>query len=168
MTITITISGNMEYCDENCPEKVIPADLECQCVIGTDTPDPDCHCCAGTGIDPIMTNAPGDYPHEMNVSNANFKLIWNCLGFEANGDSQNALNAMVLDANSSTGEMYGHELFKAIEAVNPDLFVRSARYGPDFNSFEFGIDAERVSWYLTRLKEIASEAMRREEKVVWH
>jgi hypothetical protein len=162
MSITITINNNETYVDENCPELRIQRDLECQCVMDG-KPYHKCPNCEGTGVDPIMSQFPYDYPYEMNVANSNFSTIWSALGLE----------------KPACGEIHPTVLLKSLESVHPALMERADRSrsrqlagSPESQDkgcawFEFGVDAERVKMYIGKLTEIATEAAKREELVVW-
>ena len=113
--------------------------------------------CHGSGIDPYIEKY--QYPFEMNVANKNFGLIWNSLGLDK-------------DANS----IHPLQLLSALASVRPELMERKDRnytkVGPNgqpigARSFEFGVDAERVQYYIDKLNEIGEEAARREELIIW-
>jgi len=104
--------------------------------------------------------------YNMNVANANFHTIWSALGFDTpeNGDY--------------CGKMHPLKMLTALKSVSPDLMTRShIGENPlkdifiDANMpnliYWGGVDKERAKRYIERLTEIANEALRREEMIVW-
>lgn len=149
MTTTITIENNMSYVDKNCPERIVPDDATCQCLDG-DTPYSECHVCNGTGVDPLLNNSPGNYPFELNVCNSNFQLL---------------MSALAIDVKLE-GKIYPIKILKALRTLNSELLVSSDTNTGNFISF--GVDKLRADYYIKKLSEIADEAARREELIVWH
>jgi hypothetical protein len=102
--------------------------------------------------------------YNLNVANANFHTIWCALGFDlpSNGDY--------------CGTMHPMKMLKALKSVSPDLMTRShVGENPlkdifincEQQVYWGGVDLERAKRYIERLTEIANEALRREEMIVW-
>jgi len=97
--------------------------------------------------------------YNMNVANANFLTIWSALGFEVIYE----------------GEMHPLCLLKALNRVPPELVTRDGIgenplkdiFAGCKNVYWGGIDLDRAKRYIERLTEIANEALRREEMIVW-
>ena len=89
------------------------------------------------------------YPFEMNVSNSNHSMIWNALGLEWD----------------YSGSIHPVKLLKSLDSIHPDFMVRETR--SEGNHHFIGVDLDRVNSYLTRLREIALEAAKREEEIYW-
>lgn len=165
MTVTITIMCNSEYIDKYRPELVKVVPEHCQCFDPSLGPDPDCPMCGGTGVDPIIGPESKWYPFEMNIASANFITLWSALGLE-------------VDKEDPCGHCDGRQIIDALERVMPELMVRTNhvevthKVTPDgsaehINTFTFGIDLIKAQRYIKDLREIAEEAIKREEPVYW-
>ncbi len=146
MSITITISGNREYCRAN--GLVGETRYDCQ-TCEFDGRKDDCRECAGKGY-----VAFEDLPFEMNITNSNFRTLWHALGLDFDWD----------------GAIDGPTLVAAISQMGPDMLTKpSYTEGGETSAriVHFGTDIERATRYLTNLLKIANEAARREEKVIW-
>lgn len=99
----------------------------------------------------------------LNVANANFHTLWNALGFD------------LLDNGDYCGKMHPLHMLKALARVNPELITRDGIgenplkdvFKECKNVYWGGIDLDRAKFYIQRLTEIANEALRREEMIVW-
>ena len=111
---------------------------------GPECRNPRCPDCHGKGVTVLKSSK-----WEMNVANGNASLILSSLGFP--WDDCGTLNA--------------NALLKAIDSCSADRMVR-AEY-TEGNLISCGVDHSRATHYLTRLREIAVEAARREELVCW-
>lgn len=140
MSVTIAPTNNLEFCESNNLVKVETED--CLCVGGPENKQ--CHYCGGTKIWESKI-----YPFEMNVANGNFSTIWAALGLEFD----------------YCGEIDATILSNAIKCTEIDL-IRRANY-VDGNYYCFGIDTKRANYYLDTLKNICSEAIRRNTSVSW-
>lgn len=148
MSVTIRIAHDKD--------QSIVQEFECNCVWNC-PPNPDCPECKGTGK-VVFRNSRW----EVNLCNANFAAIFAALGLP----------------HEEYGEIDGRALLRAIESYFPGLAVReSRRYrsgelmggeeGTGALHIEMGLDEEAVRIRLDKIREIAEEAARREEKVVW-
>jgi hypothetical protein len=140
MSVTITISDNRAYCQAH--GMIERETFDCQCV---DFPEiTDCQGCQGTGKVTFEHS-----PFDMNLANTNFAAVWSALG---------------LDAEYS-GEIDGRTLLARLATITADAFIRDpVRYG---NMISSGVILEQAERYASSLTSIATEAARREEKVVW-
>jgi hypothetical protein len=88
---------------------------------------------------------------ELQMANGNFSTVMNALGLEMSDDWCGSWDARTVLA--------------ALDRFNPELAVRAERQNN--NVIHCGIDQEYVIRRATLLREIAMEAARREELVVW-
>lgn len=101
--------------------------------------------------------------YNLNVANANFYTLWSALGFET------------LDNGDYCGKMHPMHMLKALARVNPELITRDGIGENPLkdifiqckNVYWGGIDLERANRYIQKLTEIAKEALRREEMIIW-
>lgn len=144
MSVTISIRGNQSYCRKNGldREEAVP----CGCGPATDCPD-----CGGTGRITFLT-----FPFELNLTNANFAAVWNALGIAQ--DWAGSLDGRALAARLATAD--ADQI-----AASRTPRVSETPDGP--RMVEFGIRPIQAACYLDSLAEIAAEAERREEPVVW-
>ena len=148
MSVTFTISGNAEYCRAH--GLAGTRTYTCQCV---DFPEEGrtCRDCGGTG-----TVSFEDLPFEVNMANGNARNILAALGIT--GDLW--------------GSMDGRQLLRAIDGCDPAWAERAHEEsgGPGTGQcrvINCGLSAADVAERLAILREIAAEAARREEPVVW-
>jgi hypothetical protein len=151
MSVTITISGNREFCEANNLGSF--TEYDCQRCEWAGKVDPECPECK-----PYGGNGKVRFKHlpfEMNVANGNFHMLWNALGLEP----------------EYCGGMDGRKIQATLRTFDSRLLVRETRDVPATESsvrvIFCGVDADRAASYVSRLSEIADEAARREEQVVW-
>jgi len=138
MSITITIDNNRPYCLDRDLQTYTTFDCDCE------GENPDCPYCKGTGRESFE-----QLPFELNLANANFRTLANALGLD----------------DDDYGETDGRVLLKALQRTPTELVLRETVESG--NSYFAGIQGEQASRYFTALTEIANEAIRREEKVIW-
>lgn len=144
MSVTFFIDNNETYVDSNCPEHIRETVYDCQCAEFNPEPNPDCRECAGTGKVTFR-----NYPFELNLSNTNFCTLMNALGFDFD----------------CFGEIDPRRMLKALNRIPSGLVCREA--SQEGNHLYAGICPEQADRYFRTLTEIASEAERREEKILW-
>jgi hypothetical protein len=84
----------------------------------------------------------------LNLANANFSTLWAALGLDEEG-----------------GYISGIGLLSVLRSYRPGSVCRATRV--DGNMIDCGIDQDRGIHYIDKLREIAMEAARLEEKVCW-
>lgn len=142
MSVTITISGNRKFCQDN--NLVGKLEYNCQ-TCEFDGNKPTCRECGGSGKVCFE-----DLPFEMNVTNGNFNRLWEILGitFSYSG-TVNALTLLNKLANTSASKMVSTWWCEETEleyyATTPD----------------------QAQSYFDRLAQIAAEAMKRNQVIVW-
>jgi hypothetical protein len=149
MSITFTIAGNhehtvaagtMEYDEYDCQ----------RCEFDGKNPEcPECKPYGGNGKVRFER-----LPFEMNVANGNARTLWASLG-------------LTFDYS---GQIDGRTLVAAIDSSDPALLVRATtEEGGNGRArvINCGIDPDRAERYRTTLRQIAEEAARREQPVVW-
>jgi hypothetical protein len=137
MTTTIHIRNDK---DESIVEK-----SECNCLFTHGgVPHATCSACNGTGI---VTFSSSQW--ELNMSNRNFSSLWHALGYEFD----------------YSGEIHPFKLYNDLQTLQPQLVTRSPF--SSHNIYEYGLDAERVQFYIDKLLSICQEAMKREENLCW-
>lgn len=151
MSTTITIENNLAYCRAH--NLAVERPSYCQCCYPTgDNPEPGCPGCNGTGIDCPIPFV--DLPFEMNLANGNFNTLWSALGFTP----------------SQGGSMDARQILRVLASMDTELLLRAedtATGKKGCQVYYGGICEEQAESYLSRLKEIAEEAAKREELVVW-
>ncbi len=140
MGVTISPANNLAFCEER--KLVVIQKEDCLC---EENHRKNCHYCNGTGF---FTEKI--YPYELNVSNSNFSTLWGALG---------------LDKQDWCGTISAQELLGALARVDESLILR-ANY-VDGNFYSFGIDNERVAYYLNKLREILVQCLARNVDVFW-
>lgn len=146
MPVTFTIKGNCEFCDAHGLTR--KDEVECLCLQGTADPYPKCGWCKGTGVDVITS-----YPYELNMANGNAATFCSALGVEP-----------------MYSEVEPQRLLDLLACLDPDLAVRGATAGVGDRGcrwFDMGLDPAQIVRYVGRLREIAREASRRGQPVVW-
>jgi len=98
---------------------------------------------------------------DLNISNVNFSTLWSALGFSIQVDIIEGVSCANL-----YGEVHPMALHKKLESLNPNL-VERAKKESGANSIDFGIDDQRVQYYIRKLREIVAVAMKKEENIVW-
>lgn len=88
-------------------------------------------------------------PYEMNLANGNFSTVFSALGLDVD----------------YCGHLDGRVLRDALRKTPLELLFRATVV--DGNVTYCGIGQEQAAGYFTGLLEIAEEAVRREENVVW-
>lgn len=88
---------------------------------------------------------------QLNMANGNFSTLMSALGVKLSNDLCGSADARLLLA--------------ALDRFNPELGVRAERV--DRHMVHCGIDLDYVMRRTTKLREIAMEAARREERIVW-
>lgn len=149
MSISFFIDNGGDYVDANCPHLIEKDAVECICVYDDDQPQPDCHFCKGSG-----TTIFERYPFELDLSNSNASTLLSALGL----------------AFDYCGDIDGRTLLAAIDRTPVSLIQRQTTEGTGANGCQWincGIREEQATRYLTILREIAEEAVRREERVCW-
>lgn len=114
-----------------------------------------CYQCDACMQDPKTCTQPSVFKSSrwaMNVAQDKAALIINALG-------------LTKGEPTPVGSINPNALLKAIERTPIDLLVRPT--GVNNNIIHCGIDYDRAADYLTKLREIAREAARREDEVVW-
>lgn len=148
MSVTIQIDGNRDYCDRAGLTKI--EQVECYCGDCDQGFEPHCDSCGGTGK---MLSAT--YPYELNIANSNWAALVAELGIANPG-------------RCYEGECWGHRLKVAVKHVEPDALTKTGQFDVLDALFEAGRSRQQVERYLQALEMIAQEAMRREERVIWH
>lgn len=138
MSVTITIVHNRQHAIDT--GSMLYEEFDCQCEGGHG-----CSECGGTGKVRFER-----LRFEMNVANGNFDTLWSALG---------------LDLADRCGSMDGRVLQAAVRCADEALIVREGTR--EQNYIDCGIGQGQAASYLARLMEIAVEAERREELVVW-
>ena len=152
MSVTIFPAGNGEFCEAN--NLVAYNEYECQCVDFLEhfpADGPKCRACGGSG----KIQFPY-HPFEMNLANGNFRTFWSSLGLD-------------------TGEYLGggihpQEVLNALNSYDPALGIRAEQRSTGAGGcrvINCGVDLDRVNDYVTGLREIAEEALRRGVDIVW-
>lgn len=149
MSVTITIANNHEHCTQNNLVEKQPQECVCFYPDTYERPQASCHYCGGTGkyLEEFL-------PFEMNISSDNFRTLWSSLG---------------LDVGDWSGSIDGRTVLRALQCGS-ELCERADRQGGGDGKarwIDLGITAEQAQRYYTRLKEIADEASRREEQIIW-
>lgn len=140
MTMCVTVSHNLQYCDEHNLIRVMQD--SCQCV---DFPEmTDCYVCEGTKV--ISWK---ELPFEINIADGNFHMLWNSLGLDPKGKP-----------------IDGRILLDALKIYDPDLGIRATE--EDGNFIHCGTTPAQIARYMETLTEIANEAIRREQPVIWY
>jgi hypothetical protein len=146
MSVTITISNNEEYCRQN--NLISQRCYDCQrCEF--DGHNENCSECGGKG-----KVCFDELPFEMNTSNSNFSTLWHSLGLDF--DYSGAIDARIV--------------LRALTSSDPALLLRETTEETGDKGcrlFSFGIHEEQADRYRTTLQQIATEAMKREEQIVW-
>ncbi len=147
MSVTITIENNRDHARE--AELVELEIYECQCLDLGDDPAVDCPACRGAGVCSVE-----HLPFELNLANGNFVTFFSALGLAAD----------------HAGELDGRVVAEALASFAPELAIRGATDekvddGP--RVITAGTTERQVDRYVVELAAIASEAERREERVVW-
>ncbi|MCR9292026.1 MAG: hypothetical protein NXI32_04855 [bacterium] len=155
MSVSITIRNNSKFCDKH---GLTHVDQEqCLCTQGGEA-EPSCAYCRGSGVETVRS-----YPFELNVSNVNFVALWRALG-------------LVVVENDLCGSLDARTIMAAMERSDMSTMQRPYIYQTGINENgekvhaehrDYGIDADRVQSYRTRLAAICQEAERREEEIVW-
>jgi hypothetical protein len=94
---------------------------------------------------------------EVNMANGNFVTLMSALGINPGNEN-------------GCGAIDGRTLLDAINRFRPELAVRSTTEEHTEGGALFincGIDSDYVTRRITKLREIATEAARREEMIVW-
>lgn len=96
----------------------------------------------------------------LNMTTASFRIVWSALGFTLATDGDDH------------GTMHPLKLVNALKNLRPELLICGGNIMDDVlglggTQVHFGIHKERAERYITRLTEIANEALRREENIVW-
>lgn len=125
-------------------DESVVEELECA-YEGPECRNPKCPDCRGKGVTVLKSSK-----WEMNVAGGNASMILSSLGFPC---------------DDCCGTINANALLKAIDSCSADRMVR-AEY-TEGNFISCGVDHRRATRYLTRLREIAVEAARREELVCW-
>lgn len=145
MSITIFPVGNFEFCETNNLVDIIKED--CLCVSDTRN---NCHYCNGSG-----EYSTEIYPCEMNISNGNFKTLWNALGLDFD----------------YCGEICPKKILDSLRILDENLLLRAnfvlSNDSGDANFISFGIDKEQALRYTKRLREIAMHAISRGVNICW-
>ena len=109
---------------------------------------PACPSCQGKGETKYEV-----LPYELNLANVNFAHLWNTLGLTTDEDGGSCDGRVILRklAGAPLPVRQGYHKIgdQGAESIDP------------------GIDTERAERYYYVLKEIAEEATRREELVIW-
>lgn len=152
MSVTITIANNNDH--TRAAGTMTYTEYDCQrCEF--DGANPNCVECAPYGGKGKVRFE--NLPFEMNVANGNFSLLWNAL-------------ALPFDWS---GSIDARRILAVVPATDTALLMRDTREeggsaeGGGCRVIHVGIDQERADSYLTRLRAIAEEAAKREERVVW-
>ena len=146
MSVTITIQGNHEHCEEN--GLIKKQAYECDCTYLAEDPHPECRLCGGTGQ--ILFNT---YPFEMNLANGNFYHLWEVLGLNP-------------DPECLCGEIDPLEIKIAIEQMNPFSLMREDNQIAE-NITICGVTTEQAARYCDNLWKMVLEAIEREKTIVW-
>ncbi len=117
---------------------------DCQCAWDGSAPRSDCLDCHGKG-EVVFTSSRW----QINMANGNFHTIFSALGL----------------STECCGDIDPRTLAKAIKAYIPGLAVRATVQ--EGNMISCGLDDDQVSRRLDVLLEIAEEAARREERIIW-
>lgn len=146
MSITITINDNHNYCQEH--DLGQTETYECQCV---DLGEMDrCPICSGSGTETFT-----HYPYDMNIANGNFSMLWNALGLEFDW----------------CGNIDGRQILDILKTFDNALLCRQTNIERKENGpviVACGVDVEGATRYISRLREIAEEAVRREQPICWY
>lgn len=145
MSVTIFPVGNFEFCETNNLVEITREDCLCD-----ETNKSSCRYCHGKGYWEEKI-----YPCEMNISNGNFKTLWNALGLE----------------HDYCGEICPKKILEVLKTFDDNLLLRanyvSSNDDGDCNFVSFGIDKDRAMSYTSRLKHIAIHAISRGVLVNW-
>lgn len=141
MGVTITIAANDKFCRDNGLTTVEKEECFCD--------GKGCEFCEMKGFYEMESR-----PFEMNVTCANFATLWNSLGLQFDGE------------NDWCGEIAPHAVLSVLRTMDPALLLKETRV--EGNMTSFGTGEERAARYLNGLREIANEAERREENIVWY
>jgi hypothetical protein len=138
MSITITIANDND--------QSIERSHPCSCTDFSRNGKPvtTCGMCKGTGIETYKLSK-----YELTLSSANFVTLWNALSF-CGGDY---------------GDMNPNKILAAIQGFRPELAIRATERISNF--YNCGIDIDYVKDRIQKIKEIATEAAKREEQVCW-
>jgi hypothetical protein len=144
VSVTIFPVGNLQFCEENNLVEIIKEECACD-----ETTKKWCHYCNGEGIYSFKK-----YPCEMNISNGNFKTLWNALGLDY----------------YYCGQICPKKIIEVLKTFDDNLLLR-ANYvdASEENAtfFSFGIDKEKALRYTKGLKEIAMHAISRGVLICW-
>jgi len=148
--ITISIANNEDHAEEL--GLVSSETHPCVCTYALGTPDALCACCDGTGEVTLEL-----YPYEYNLSAGAFSTLWHSLGF----------------AYRDSGTIDPRTLLQRIRSTPAELLTKPAReevvYSEgDPHTMRFAaVTVARAEQYLEELTDIAEEAEKREDPVVW-
>lgn len=138
MSITITINNNVKYLRENAPESITREYLDPNDIYDQQ----------------MLQYYPEGYreyfPFEMNLANANFGDLWRSLELEFD----------------YSGELSADVVIKALEE-NFSVKKLVANGFTEGNYIEIGRSREQVTSYYWRLNQLAREALKRGENIVW-
>lgn len=142
MSVTITIVNNREFCQAN--NLVVKREYTCQTCFW-DGVKPTCRECGGSGKVSFE-----DLPFEMNAANGNFTRLWEVLGLTWDySGSVDALTVLNKISNTSAWDMV-------------------STYVCEQDGLEYyGISPDQAQSYFDRLGNIAAEALKRNQPVVW-
>jgi len=142
MSVTISIQNVNEIAEYS--------EFECLCVFD-DKADDKCPTCSGTGKDRFP-----NYKWEMNLANGNFYQFWNSLALPHAVEYGGSIDArIVLDA---------------LKGYDCELNVRKERVSKGENGatmIECGTDLNYAEMRFRQLRDMATEAEKREEMIQW-
>jgi hypothetical protein len=115
----------------------------------------ECQWCNGQGCDKCQNGKVvfRSSKWQLQMANGNFSTVMSALGLCASSD------------DGLCGALDARVVLAALDRLNPQLAVRAERKNK--NVIHCGIDQEYVERRVALLREIATEAARREEMVVW-
>jgi hypothetical protein len=91
---------------------------------------------------------------QLNMSQVSFETVWSSLGFVPN----------------PSGTIFPHALISALKSFNKELAITSSsvdNIGLGGRFIGCGITEQRIDRYVEKLNEIALEALKREERILW-
>lgn len=140
MSVTIRIANNFEYVDQNCPELIRVTRYEAD------------------GYYPAEEFK--SYPFELNMANCNFGSLWRILGLDC-GDFE----------DFCCGSISPELLLAAIDIISVKSFTRDDEIFKNkegrVRAIDCGVNLEKAARYIWTLRQIAGEAKRRGESIVW-